>query len=156
RADFTSHTANFGGEAIQLIHHGINGVLQFENLALNIHHDFARQVAAGNCSCHFGDVTDLCGEVGAHRVDRVGQILPSAGHARYHGLHTQAAFGSNFAGHACDFRREGTELFDHCVDRFFKLKDFATHVHRNLAGEVTVGDSNRDFGDVPNLVREVA
>src|SRR5207248_3161717 len=37
-----------------------------------------------------------------------------------------------------------------------ELEDFAAHVHRDLLGEVALGDRRRDFGDVAHLGGEVA
>ena len=65
RADFARHARHFGGEGIQLVHHGVDGVLQFQNFAFHVHRDFARQVAARHGRRHFGDVADLRRQVGA-------------------------------------------------------------------------------------------
>ena len=46
------------------------------------------------------------GQVSGHRVDRVGQVLPGAGHAGHVGLAAQPAFGSHFARHARHFAGE--------------------------------------------------
>src|SRR5206468_3963886 len=80
-ADFAGHAGNFAGEGIELVHHRINGVFEFENFAFHIHGDFARKVALGHGGGDFGDVADLCSEVSGHGIYRVGQILPSARHA---------------------------------------------------------------------------
>ena len=133
---FGAHLArdagDFGGERRELVHHRVDGVLQFENLALDVDGDFAREIAAGDSGGHFGDVAHLGGEVRAHRVDGVGQIFPGAGHAGHHGLHAQAAFGADFARHAGDFRGEGAKLLDHRVDGFLQLQNLAADVDRDL------------------------
>ena len=69
RSDFAGHTSHFAGERVELVHHGVDGVLQFENLALHIDCDLARQVAAGYGGGHFGDVANLRRQVSSHRVD---------------------------------------------------------------------------------------
>ena len=53
-ADFARHARHFRGERIELVHHRIDGVLQFENFAAHVDRDLARQVAArhggGHCA----------------------------------------------------------------------------------------------------------
>ena len=56
------------GEGVELVHHGVDGVLQLEDFALHVHRDLARQVAARHGGGHFGDVADLGGQVAGHRV----------------------------------------------------------------------------------------
>src|SRR5262249_30068954 len=80
-ANLAGHAAHFRTEAVDLVHHDVDGVLQFQDLALHFDCDLARQVAARNCRGHVGDVAHLRSEVGSHRVDRVGQILPGPCHA---------------------------------------------------------------------------
>ncbi len=65
---FARHARNFAGERVQLIHHRVDGVFQFENFALHVHRDLARQVAAGHGGRHFCDVSDLGREVAGHGV----------------------------------------------------------------------------------------
>ena len=155
-ADFAGHAGDFGGEGVELVHHGVDGVLELENLALDIDGDLAGEVAAGHGGGDFGDVADLGGEVAGHGVDRVGEVLPGAGHAGHVGLAAEPAFGADFAGHARDFGGERAKLLDHGVERFLELQDFAAHVDGDLAGEVAVGDGGGDFGDVADLAGEVA
>ena len=47
------------GEGVELVHHGVDGVLQLEDFALHVHGDLARQVAARHRGGDFGDVADL-------------------------------------------------------------------------------------------------
>ena len=68
----------------------------------------------------------------AHRVDRVGEILPGAGDAGHHRLHAEPAFGADFARHARHFRGEGAQLLDHRVDGFLELQNLAAHVDGDL------------------------
>ena len=139
----------------QLVHHRVDGVLELENLALDVHRDLARQVAARDGRRHFGDVAHLGGEVRAHDVDGVGEVLPRAGDAGHDRLHAQPSFGADFARDARHFRRERTQLFDHRVDGFLELQDFAADVDGDLLREVAVRDGNRDLGDVAHLAGEV-
>ena len=154
-ADLTGHAGHFRGEGVELVHHGVDGVLQLEDFALHVHGDLARQVAAGDGGGHFRDVADLGREVAAHGVDGIGQVFPGAGHPRHDSLDAEPAFGANLAGHARHFRGERAELFDHRVDGFLELQDFAAHVHADLARQVAVGHGDGHFGDVADLSREV-
>src|SRR6185295_1727242 len=122
---FARDARHFGGEAIQLVHHGVHGVLQLEDFALYIDRDLAREIAAGDGGGHLGDVADLRGEVRAHRVDGVGEIFPGAGHVRHFGAATELAFGADFAGHARDFGGERVQLIDHRVDGVLQLENLA-------------------------------
>src|SRR5205814_2058132 len=80
-ADLPRHAPDFGSERVQLVHHGVDGVLQLENFPADIDRDLARKIAAGDGGSDFSNVADLGGEVVRHRVDVVGQVLPRAGHA---------------------------------------------------------------------------
>ena len=59
RADFARHARHFRGERVQLIHHGVDGVLQLQNFAADVDGDLARQVALGDGRRHFRDVSNL-------------------------------------------------------------------------------------------------
>src|SRR6187455_116520 len=100
----TRVSCHFGSKTVQLVHHVVDRVFQFETLTLHVHHNLAGQVAAGDCRGHLGDVADLVGEVAGHGVDVVGQVLPGTGHARHDSLAAQLAFGADFACYARDFR----------------------------------------------------
>ena len=80
-ADFARHAADFGGEAVELVDHRVERVLQLEDLALDVDRDLLRQVAIGHGRRDVGDVADLAGQVRGHRVHVVGQVLPRPGHA---------------------------------------------------------------------------
>src|SRR6185437_15047748 len=145
-----------GREGAQLLHHGVEGVFEFEDFAANVHGDFAREVATGHGGCHFGDVADLAGQVAGHEIDVVGKVLPGAADTGYLSLAAELAFGSDFAGYAGDFTGEGVELIDHGVDGVFQLKNLALHVYGNFAREVAACDSRCDFSDIANLASEIA
>ncbi len=154
-ADFARHARDFRGKAVQLVDHRVDGVLQLEDLALHVDRDLAREVAAGDRGRHLGDVADLRRQVGAHRVDRVGQVLPGAGDVRHFRLAAELAFGADFARDAGDFRGEGVELIDHRVDGVLQLEDLALHVDRDLARQVAARDRRRHAGDVAHLRGQV-
>ncbi len=155
-ADLAGDAGHFRGEGVELVHHGVDGVLELLDFALHVHGDLARQVAARDRRRHLGDVADLGGQVAGHRVDAVGQVLPGAGDAGHVGLAAEPAFGADLAGDAGHLAGEPVELVDHGVERFLQLKDFAAHVDGDLARQVAAGDRGRDLGDVADLRGEVA
>src|SRR5262249_60764383 len=57
-ADLASHAAHLSGKCIELIDHGIDGVLQLQDLAFNVHRDLAVQFAACHSGTDFRDVTN--------------------------------------------------------------------------------------------------
>ena len=146
---------HFAGKGVELIHHRVDRVLQLQNFAFHVDRDLAIEIAAGHGGGDFRDIADLRGEVGAHSVDRVGEILPRPRHAGHHGLHAEPAFGADFAGHARHFRGEGAKLFDHRIDRFLQLQNLAAHVDGDLPGKVAVGDGDGHLGDVAHLAGQV-
>ncbi len=101
------------------------------------------------------DVAHLVGEVAAHGVHRVGQILPGAGDAGHDGLAAELAVGADLARDARHFRRERAQLIDHRIDGFLELQDFAAHVDRDLFRQVAVRHRDRHFGDVADLRGEI-
>ena len=68
RADFARHARDFGGERVELIDHRVDGVLQLEDLALDVDGDLLRQVAVRDGRRHLGDVAHLVGEVRGHQL----------------------------------------------------------------------------------------
>ena len=155
-ADLARHARHFRGEGVELVDHGVDGVLQLEDFALHVDRDLARQVAARHGGGHLGDVADLGGQVAGHRVDAVGQVLPGAGDAGHVGLAAEPAFGADLARHARHFAGEAVELVDHGVEGFLQLQDFAAHVDGDLARQVAAGDGGGHLGDVADLAGQVA
>src|SRR6185437_8831974 len=155
-ADLARHARHFGSERVELVHHGVDGVLQLEDFAFDVDRDLLRQVALRHRGGDLGDVSDLAGEVAGHRVDVVGEVLPGAGDAGHVGLAAEPPLGADLARHARHLAGKPVELVDHGVQRFLELKDFAADVHRDLARQVAAGDRGRDLGDVAHLCREVA
>src|SRR5262249_34692475 len=115
-ADLARDAGHFAGERVELVHHGVDGVVQASYCALHVHGDFARRVAARHRRGHLGDVADLGGQVVRHRVDVVGQVLPGAGDAAHDGLAAELAFGADFARNAGYFAGKAVELIHHGVD----------------------------------------
>src|SRR6185436_9266060 len=109
RTDLARDARHLRREAVQLVDHRVDGVFQLENLALDVDRDLARQIAAGYRRRDFRDVAHLRGEVRAHRVDRVGEVLPRTGDARDYRAAAQFAVGADLARHTGDFRREAAQ-----------------------------------------------
>ena len=82
-ADFARDARHFRRERVELVHHRVDGVFQFEDFALHVDGDLARQVAARDRRGHLGDVAHLRGQVRGQQVDVVGQVFPGAGGARH-------------------------------------------------------------------------
>ena len=133
-ADFARHARHFRCERIQLVHHRIDGVLEFKNLALHIDRDFFRQVSVCYGCGHFCDVSHLPRQVAGHRVHIVGQVLPGPGDARHRCLTAQFSFRTHFARDARHFRCKRIQLVHHRVDGVLEFEDFSLHVDRDLLG----------------------
>src|SRR5207249_3602749 len=78
-ANLACHPGDFRGERVELIHHGVDGILELQDLAANVNGDLLRQVAPGDGGRDVGDVAHLGREIGGHQVDVVGEILPDSG-----------------------------------------------------------------------------
>src|SRR6185437_13036076 len=154
-ADLARHARHFRSEGVELVDHRVDGILQFQNLAAHVHRDLAREIATGDRRGHVGDIADLGGEVAAHRIDGVGEVLPGAGDAGHDRLAAELAVGSDLAGDAGHFRCERAQLVHHGVDGFLQLQNLAANVDRDFLGEIAIGHRNGDFGDVANLAGEV-
>ena len=66
-ADLARDARDFRGERVELIDHRVDGVLQLEDLALDVDGDLLRQVAARDGGRDLGDVAHLAGQVRGHR-----------------------------------------------------------------------------------------
>ena len=94
------------GEGRQLVDHRVDGLLQLQDLPARVDPDLLAQVALGHRRGDLGDRADLGGEVGRHDVDRLGQVLPGAGHALHVGLAAEPALGADLAGDPGDLAGE--------------------------------------------------
>src|SRR5699024_5004854 len=150
----TGHPSHFVGERRQLVHHHVDGVLEFQDLALGVDRDLLGQVSAGDRARDHGDLADLVGQVVGHGVDVVGQVLPDPGHVAYVRLPGEFALGAHFAGHPGHFTGEGVQLVDHLVDGVLQVEHLALGVHGDLLAQVTLGDGGRDLRGVTHLVGE--
>ena len=154
-ADLARDAADLGGEAVELVDHGVDGVLELEDLAADVDGDLARQIAARDRGGDLGDVAHLAGEVRRHRVDVVGEVLPGAGDARHLRLAAELALGADLAGDAADLGGEAVQLVDHRVDGVLELEDLALDVDGDLAREVAARDGGGHLGDVADLAGQV-
>ena len=155
-ADLAGDAGHLRGERAELVDHRVDGVLELEDLALDVDRDLLRQVAVGDGRRHGGDVAHLGGEVAGHEVDAVGQVLPGARDALDSGLPAELAFGADLARDAGHLGGERAELVDHRVDGVLELEDLALDVDGDLLRQVAVGDGGGDLGDVAHLAGEVA
>src|SRR4029077_632540 len=154
-ADLARHAGDLSREGVQLVDHDVDGVLQLEDLAVDLDRDLLGQVAFLDRRCHVGDVAHLGGEVVRHEVDVVGQVFPDAADATNLRLATELALGTDLASDAGDFRGEGVELVDHDVDRVLQLEDLAADVDGDLSRQVAIRDGGGDVGDVAHLGGQV-
>ena len=102
---------------------------------------------------HIGDVAHLTGQVGRHRVDVVGKVLPGAGDALHLGLTAELAFGAHLASDAGHFGRERRELLDHRVDDLADAQELAAQgaavdLDRHALRQVALGDRADHAGDL--------
>src|SRR5208337_4945095 len=60
-ADLARHARHLGGEAVELVHHRVDRVLQGQDLALHVDGDLAAEVSLGDGGGDLGDVPNLRG-----------------------------------------------------------------------------------------------
>src|SRR5207253_465324 len=154
-ADLARNPGHLAGEAVELIDHRVDGVLQLEDLAPDVDGDLLREVTLGDGRGHFGDVAHLGGEVAGHVVDVVGEVLPDARDPLDLGLAAELTLGADLAGHPGDFRCVAARLSSDVVDGVLELEDLAPDVDGDLLRQVAVGDRRGDVGDVADLGRQV-
>src|SRR5205807_1878929 len=127
-----------------------------QDLAADVDRDLLGEVTAGDGGGDVGDVADLRRQVGGHKVDVVGEVLPGAGDAGHLRLAARRVVGTHLTRHAGDLAREAVELVHHRVQRLFQAQDLAAHVDGDLARQVTTRDCGRHLGDVADLGGQVA
>ncbi len=137
-ADLAGDPGDLAGEAAQLVDHGVDGVLELQDLAARVDGDLLREVALRDRGGHLGDVPDLGGEVAGHRVDRVGEVGPrprDGGHLR---LTAEPPFGAHLPGHPGHLGGEAGQLVDHAVEHGRDLAEQTVRVVRQPGPEVPV------------------
>ena len=161
RTDLAGHARHLGSEGAELIHHGVDGVLELEDLALHVDGDLLREIAVGDCGGDGGDVADLAGEVTSHRVDGVRQVFPGAGDALHLGLAAELAFRTDLTRDAGHLGGERSELIDHGVDGLGGAQELALQrPSADLQGhglrEIALGHGADHAGGLARGVNEIA
>src|SRR6185369_14721127 len=155
RTDLAGDAGDFVGERGELVDHGVHSGLEFEDLALRVDGDLLGQITARHRGGYLSDVAHLSGQVGAHRVDVVGQVAPGARDTGDLGLAAELALGTDLAGDPGDFVGERGELVDHGVHSGLEFEDLAAGVDSDLLGQVAPGHGGCHRGDVADLVGQV-
>src|SRR2546427_3514845 len=155
-ADLARDVCGLVGKGVELVDHRVDGVLELQDLALNVDRDLLGGVVVGTRGREGADVVYLAREVAGHGVDVVGEVLPRAGDTLDLSLAAELAVGANFARHTRHLVGEGVELVDHRVDGVLELQDLPLAFDRDLLREVALGDRGRHLGDVADLAGEVA
>src|SRR5205085_613836 len=96
-ADLAGDAGDLARERGELVDHGVDGVLELEDLALDVDRDLLAEVAGGDGGGDGGDVAHLAGEVRGHEVDVVRAVLPRARHAPDVRLAAELALGADLA-----------------------------------------------------------
>src|SRR5262249_33443436 len=71
-ADLAPDARPLAGDCVDLVDHGVDGLLELQDFAADVHRDLFREIAAGDGGGDVGDVADLRGQVRGHEVDAVG------------------------------------------------------------------------------------
>src|SRR5205823_1434633 len=116
-ADLARYARHLTGERVELVDHGVDRVLELENLAPDVDGDLLGEVAVCDGRRDLRDVADLRGEVAGHAVHALGQVFPDATHALDLSLAAQLALGADLAGDARHLAGKPVQLLDHRVHR---------------------------------------
>src|SRR5207248_834992 len=96
-ADLAGDAGDLGGEAVELVDHRVDRVLELEDLPLDVDGDLLREFAVRFGCGDLGDLAHLVGEVSRHAVDVIGQVLPDPRHAAHDRLAPEPPLGAHFA-----------------------------------------------------------
>src|SRR5207302_2196328 len=75
-AHLTGHARHLGREAVELVHHAVDGVLQLQDFAPHVDGDLLGQIAVGHGRRHLRDIAHVATQDTSHRVDVIGEVLP--------------------------------------------------------------------------------
>src|SRR5207302_1007494 len=142
-ADLPGDAGDLVGERAQLVDHRVDRVLELEGLAPDVDGVLLRDALPIYGRRDLGDVPDLAGEVGRHRVDVVRERLPRPRDTGHLGLPAELALGADLARDARHLVGERAELVDHRVHRRLQLEDLAPRVTAALPGRVAAGHVRR-------------
>src|SRR5207253_2270118 len=123
----TRHARYFLGECAQLIHHGVDGVLQLQCLAARFDGDCLGEISFRHRSRHGGNISYLARQIPGERIHIISKVFPGAADAGYYSLTSELTLGSYFSRHARHFIGEGAELVDHGVHGRADAEEFALH-----------------------------
>ena len=154
-ADLARDRRHLVGEGGERVGHVVDGVGQRRHLAHGFHRQVLFEIAVGDRGHDLDDAAHLFGQVRGHDVDRVGQILPGAGHTGHLRLAAELALGTDLARHARHFAGKRVQLIHHRVDGVLQLQDLTGDGDGDLAREIAARDGRGHFGDVAHLGREV-
>jgi hypothetical protein len=131
-ADVAGEARHLAGERAQLIDHGVDRVLERQDLAARLDRDLLRQVTLGD-RCHdLRDVAHLRGEVLGHRVHVGRELAPHPRGAAHLGLAAQNSVRAHLARDARELRGERAQLIDHGVDVVLVREQLTAHLDRDL------------------------
>src|SRR5439155_505375 len=94
--DFADREGDVRGEGVELIDHGVDRVLQLQDLAADLDRDLLGQIAVRHRGGNLRDVADLGGQVTGHKVHAVGEVLPGAADTADVRLPAELAFRTDF------------------------------------------------------------
>src|SRR5207247_2606394 len=97
RTYLTRDTRHFLGESAQLIHHGVHGVLELEDLALHIYDDLAVDMTFRDGAGNVSNAPSLHYTLPLYGIHVVGEILPRSCHARHLRLATKFSLRADLA-----------------------------------------------------------
>ena len=148
-ADFAGDGGDLVGHGGQRVAHAVDRLRQGADLTADDDGDLLGQIAIGDGGGDLGDVADLTGEVGGHRVDRVGDGSPAAVGAWHRGLAAELAFGAHFAGDRGDLVGEDGQGLDHAVDHLARAQEGAfqrpaVDIQRDALRQIASGDGIQD------------
>ena len=81
--------------------------------------------------------------------------LPYALDVGHRRLAAHDTLGSDLQGHTRDLACQSRETGHHLVDGRLQVEHLTLHVDVDRPAQVSVGDSLRDLGDRPHLVRQI-
>ncbi len=100
----------------KLVHHDIDGHLEFENLSIGFDFDLLGQVTTSDRLGNEGNTSYLVGKIGSETIDDILELLPCSFDAVHLSLTTELALGSYFERDTSDFGGEMREAIDHLID----------------------------------------
>ena len=155
-ADFARDARHLAGEAVELVDHRVDRLLELQDLAAHVDGDLARQVAAGDGGRDLGDVAHLAGEVAGHRVDAVGQVLPGAGDAGHLRLAAELALRCRPRARRASLRAAKALSWSTIVLMVSLSSRISPRTSTViLLREIAARDRGRHLGDVAHLAGKV-